>query len=44
MGFEKITEQTSHYRYLEKMTIADLLSNINKEDQIVPSAVEKAIS
>ncbi len=43
MGFEKITEQPSHYRHLEKMTLAEILHCINKEDQVVPSAVEKAI-
>jgi N-acetylmuramic acid 6-phosphate etherase len=43
MAFEKITEEPSHYRHLEKMTVADLLANINKEDQVVPAAVEKAI-
>lgn len=41
--FIKFTEQPSTYRNLEKMTISELLFNINKEDQIVPQAVEKAI-
>lgn len=43
MAFEKITEQSSQYHHLEKMSIAELLTNINKEDQTVPAAVEKAI-
>ncbi len=43
MAFEKITEQSSHYRHLEKMTPGELLLNINKEDKTVPDAVEKAI-
>lgn len=43
MAFEKITEQTSHYRHLEKMSVAELLTTINKEDHTVPAAVEKAI-
>lgn len=43
MAFEKITEQESHYRHLEKMPVAALLVNINKEDSIVPDAVAKAI-
>lgn len=43
MAFEKITEQPSHYRHLEKMSIGELLRNINQEDQVVPAAVEKAI-
>lgn len=43
MGFEKTTEQTSNYNHLEKMSIADLLININHEDKTIPFAVEKAI-
>ena len=43
MAFEKITERTSSYRHLEKMSVAELLANINKEDQTVPDAVAKAI-
>ncbi|WP_445452017.1 N-acetylmuramic acid 6-phosphate etherase [Flavobacterium sp. 25HG05S-40] len=43
MNFTKTTEQSSHYEHLEKMSVADLLSNINKEDQTVPFAVEKAL-
>jgi len=41
--FVKVTEQPSHYRHLEQMAVHDILSNINKEDQQVPIAVEKAI-
>lgn len=41
--FIKITEQPSQYRHLEKMSIGEILTNINKEDQTVPQAVEKAI-
>lgn len=40
---EKITESSSPYRHLEKMTVHSLLTNMNKEDQSVPLAVEKAI-
>ena len=43
MAFEKITEQPSHYRQLEKMSVGEILRNINQEDQTVPLAVEKAI-
>ncbi len=43
MAFEKITEESSRYRHLEKMSVAELLMNINKEDKTVPAAVEKAI-
>jgi len=41
--FEKITEQSSKYRHLEKMSLGELLTNINNEDKTVPHAVEKAI-
>jgi N-acetylmuramic acid 6-phosphate etherase len=37
------TESSSYYDHLEKMSITDLLININKEDKTVPQAVEKAI-
>ncbi len=43
MGFKKITEQSSHYHHLEKMPVSEILVMINKEDQTVPAAVEKAI-
>ena len=39
----RITESTSNYRHLEKMSIKELLTNMNKEDQTVPQAVAKAI-
>lgn len=38
-----ITETSSHYDHLEQMSVHDLLTNINKEDATVPTAVEKAI-
>lgn len=40
---EKTTESASEYRNLEKMSVAELLTNINREDQTVPLAVERAI-
>jgi N-acetylmuramic acid 6-phosphate etherase len=43
MSFTKTTEQSSKYEHLEKMPLADLLSNINNEDKTVPLAVEKAL-
>jgi N-acetylmuramic acid 6-phosphate etherase len=43
MTFIKTTEQSSAYDYLEKMSVAELLSNINNEDKTVPFAVEKAL-
>jgi N-acetylmuramic acid 6-phosphate etherase len=41
--FIRITEKDSEYRHLESMTIRELLTNINNEDQVVPIAVQKAI-
>lgn len=43
MSFTKTTEQASRYESLEKMPVAELLASINKEDQTVPLAVEKAL-
>lgn len=43
MNFIKTTEQDSNYNHLEKMSISELLININNEDKTVPNAVEKAI-
>jgi N-acetylmuramic acid 6-phosphate etherase len=43
MTFTKTTEQSSKYEHLEKMSIHELLTNINNEDKTVPDAVEKAI-
>ena len=41
--FVKTTEQESKYRHLEKMTVNEILTNINREDKTVTDAVEKAI-
>ncbi|MDO7172882.1 N-acetylmuramic acid 6-phosphate etherase [Mariniflexile sp. AS56] len=43
MSFIKTTEQDSNYNHLEKMSISELLSNINNEDKNVPLAVEQAL-
>lgn len=43
MEFIKTTEQDSKYDHLEKMTVSELLTNINNEDQTVPFAVSKVI-
>ncbi len=37
------TESSSHYDHLEKMTLPDLLMGINREDKLVPLAVERVI-
>ena len=43
MSFIKTTEQSSKYNHLEKMSVSELLTNINNEDQSVPLAVKKAL-
>jgi len=43
MTFTKTTEQDSKYNHLEKMTVSQLLTNINNEDKTVPLAVEQAL-
>lgn len=43
MSFIKITEQDSNYNHLEKMSVKELISNINNEDKSVPLAVEKSL-
>ena len=43
MAFEKITEKSSLYNDLDKMSIGELLYSMNQEDQKVPLAVEKAL-
>ena len=43
MDPEKVTEEESRYDDLEKMSIHEILTDINQEDKMVPEAVEKAI-
>lgn len=43
MRFVKTTEQESNFDNLEKMSVKELISNINSEDKTVPIAVEKAL-
>lgn len=43
MTFIKTTEQDSKYNHLEKMSVSDLLKNINNEDKTVPLAVERSL-
>jgi len=43
MSFTRTTEQASKYEHLEKMSVHDLLSNINNEDKTIPLAVEKVL-
>ena len=43
MAFEKVTEESSRYHDLEKMSTQEILTGINQEDKEVPEAVERAI-
>lgn len=43
MAFVKISEQSSLYNDLEKKSVLEILTDINKEDHKVADAVEKAI-
>jgi N-acetylmuramic acid 6-phosphate etherase len=43
MSFTRTTEQASKYEHLEKMSVHDLLVNINNEDKTVPLAIERAL-
>ncbi|MEL6972794.1 MAG: N-acetylmuramic acid 6-phosphate etherase [Bacteroidota bacterium] len=40
---KKTTEAASPYRHLEQMSVLDILTNINREDQTVAQAVNRAI-
>ena len=43
MALEKVTEEESRYHDLEKMSIHDILTDMNREDATVPDAVARAI-
>ena len=43
MSFTKTTEQDSNYNNLENMSVSELISNINKEDQTIAFTVKKSI-
>ncbi|NNF81178.1 MAG: N-acetylmuramic acid 6-phosphate etherase [Flavobacteriaceae bacterium] len=43
MDFRKTTEEESHYKDLEKMSIHELILKINEQDKTVPHAVEKTL-
>jgi N-acetylmuramic acid 6-phosphate etherase len=40
---ERITERESKYNDIDKMSVAEILKNINNEDKLVPIAVEAAL-
>ncbi|MBN8853965.1 MAG: N-acetylmuramic acid 6-phosphate etherase [Sphingobacteriales bacterium 50-39] len=43
MAFEKVTEEESRYHDLEKLSIQEILTYMNREDKTVPEVVAKAI-
>lgn len=43
MAFRKVTEEASNYRHLEKMSVAEIIQNINNEDRLVAPAVHDAL-
>ncbi len=43
MSFTKTTEEDSLYNHIEKMSVSEILKNINSEDKKISLAVEKAI-
>jgi N-acetylmuramic acid 6-phosphate etherase len=43
LPMDRTTEKDSRYNDLEKMSLTEILQNINKEDQTVPLAVGKAL-
>src|SRR4051812_5776247 len=43
MTFTKTTEQSWKYEHLQKMSVQELLSNLNQEDKTVPLDVETAL-
>ncbi|KAA6300140.1 MAG: N-acetylmuramic acid 6-phosphate etherase [Candidatus Ordinivivax streblomastigis] len=40
---ERLTEQPSRYNHLEKMSVDELIANINKEDQTVALAIQREL-
>ncbi|WP_026451603.1 N-acetylmuramic acid 6-phosphate etherase [Aequorivita capsosiphonis] len=43
MSFIKTTESDSKYNHLEKMSVSELLENINNEDKTIAHSVERSI-
>jgi N-acetylmuramic acid 6-phosphate etherase len=43
MSFTKITEQPSHYRHLEQMSVLEIITGINREDEEIAGAVKKVL-
>lgn len=43
MNFTRTTEADSKYNHLEKMSVSELLQNINNEDKTIANSVEKSL-
>jgi len=43
MDYKKITEEPSTYQHLEKMSVGEIITNINKEDQKIALAVKQQL-
>ncbi len=43
IGIERLTESNSHYNDLEKMSVNEVLVNINREDATIATVVERVI-
>lgn len=43
MAFKKVTEESSLYRHLEKMSVSEIVSSINREDKKVADQVADAL-
>ncbi len=43
MGYSKVTELSSTYKHLEKMSVGEIIAHINEEDKSVAIAVEKEL-
>ncbi len=43
LSMKRITEQESKYKDIDKMSVMEILANINNEDKLVPLAVEKSL-
>lgn len=43
MTFRKVTEESSAYNHLEKMSVGEIISSMNKEDEKVAGAVREAL-
>jgi N-acetylmuramic acid 6-phosphate etherase len=41
---KRVTESDSNYDNLERMSVSELLTNINREDKTVAFAIEKALN